>query len=86
MTLCEEKCSIKDYDYNSNKVKCSCEIKIKIPMFDEIKFDKNELYKRFTDINNIGNLKLIKCFKNVLNKEYIIKNYGFFIFVFIDSS
>jgi len=30
MTLCEEKCSIKDYDYNSNKVKCSCEIKIKI--------------------------------------------------------
>ena len=54
MTLCEEKCSIKDYDYNINKVKCSCEIKIKIPMFDEIKFDKNELYKRFTDINNIG--------------------------------
>ena len=85
MTLCEEKCSIKDYDYNSNKVKCSCEIKIKIPMFDEIKFDKNELYKRFTDINNIGNLKLIKCFKNVLTKEYIIKNYGFFIFAFIDS-
>ena len=59
MTLCEENCELINYDYNYKKVKCSCEIKIKLPYFDDIHFDKNELLKKFIDINNIGNLKII---------------------------
>ena len=84
LTICEEKCELKNYDYDNKKVKCSCEVKIKIPFFEEIKFDKKELFKKFTDINNIGNLKLIKCIKYIFSKDYISKNYGLYIFIFIN--
>ena len=83
MTICEENCEVKSYDYTYKKVKCSCEIKIKIPIFDDIQFDKKELLKKFIDINNIGNLKIIKCIKDVFSKDFITNNYGFFIFAFI---
>ena len=83
MTICEENCEVKSYDYTYKKVKCSCEIKIKIPIFDDIQFDKKELLKKFIDINNIGNLKIIKCIKDVFSKDFITNNYGFFIFLFI---
>ena len=85
MTLCEEDCDLKDYDYDSETVKCSCEIKIKLPLIDEIKFDKKKLYESFTDIKNIANLNLMKCYKEILIKDSIKKNYGLFIFVFINS-
>ena len=83
MTICEENCEIKSYDYNNKRVKCSCEIKIKIPYFDDIHFDKKELLKRFIDINNIGNLKIIKCIKDIFSKDFITNNYGFYIFALI---
>ena len=84
MTICEEKCKLDDYDNINKKAKCSCEIKIKFPiLIDEIKFDKNELYKSFTDIKNIANLNLIKCYKSLFKFDCIIKNYGFYIFIFI---
>ena len=83
MTICEENCIIKNYDNKLKKVKCSCEIKINIPLIDEIKFDKDELLKRFKDISTIANIKLLKCFKSVFKPNSIIKNYGFYIFAFI---
>ena len=86
MTLCEENCELKYYNNSIKKVKCSCEIKIKIPLIEEIKFDKKELYNRFIDIRNIANLSLMKCVKDVLKKDFIKKNYGFFIFLFIHCS
>ena len=83
MTLCEENWYIINYDYIYKKVKCSCEIKIKLPYFDDIQFDKNELLKKFIDINSIGNLKIIKCIKDIFSKDFIHNNYGFFIFASI---
>ena len=83
MTLCEENCELINYNYNYKKVKCSCEIKIKLPYFDDIHFDKNELLKKFIDINNIGNLKIIKCIKNIFSKDFFYNNYGFYIFASI---
>ena len=71
MTLCEEDCDLKDYDYDNETVKCSCEIKIKLPLIDEIKFDKKKLYDSFTDIKNIANLNLMKCYKEILIKDSI---------------
>ena len=79
MTLCEENCKFIEYDYTNKKAKCSCEIKINLPLIDEIKFDKDLLKNSFTDINNIVNLKIMKCYKNILNKESLRNNYGFFI-------
>ena len=83
MTICEENCELKNYDYSIKKVKCSCEIKLKIPYFDKIHFDKKELLKKFIDINNIGNLKIIKCIKDIFSKDFIKNNYGFFFFLII---
>ena len=83
MTLCEENCDLIDYNYTSKKAKCSCDIKIKVPLIEEIRIDKDKLKKSFTDIKNIGNFKLMKCYKIVFNKNCIKKNYGFYIYIFI---
>ena len=72
LTLCEENCELSDYDYTYKKAKCSCEIKIKIPLLEEIKVDKEKLKKKFIDINNIANIKFLKCYKIVFTKENLI--------------
>ena len=79
MTLCEEDCNLIEYNETSQKAKCSCLIKIHMPLIDNIKFDKNKLYKRFTDFNNYTNLNTIKCYKIVFTFNNLIKNYSFFI-------
>ena len=82
MTLCEGDCDLVEYNYTNKKAKCSCLVKISLPFIDDIKFDKDKLYKRFTDINNIANIQFLKCYKDVFNNS-LKKNYGFFIYVFI---
>ena len=81
MTLCEEDCSLIDYNYTTEKAKCSCLIKITLPFFDEIKFDKDKLYKSFIDVKNIANINLMKCYKEVFKGKNLLKNYGFYIFI-----
>ena len=81
MTLCEGDCKLIDYNSYTQKAKCQCDIKLKIPLIEEIRFDKDKLYKSFTDIKNIANLKIMKCFKIAL--KCIKYNYGFFIISFI---
>ena len=82
MTLCEEKCDLIDYNYNKGKVKCSCEIKTKISPNYDAKFNKQEFFKRFTDIKNVANLNILKCYKIILTKN-LIYNRGFYIMIFI---
>ena len=83
MTLCEDNCEFKTYDYNTKKVKCECDVKSFMSFIDEIKIDKNNLMKNFKKINNIANIKIIKCYQTVFKKENLIKNYGFYILIFI---
>ena len=83
MTLCEEDCELIDYNYTIKKAKCSCLIKINIPLFKEIKFDKNKLYKRFTDFNNITSIEYIKCYRDIFKTKSLIKNIGFYIYLMI---
>ena len=84
MTLCEEDCDLVSYDSTTKKVQCSCRIKIRIPLLEEeIKFDKQLLKQSFTDIKNIINLKVMKCYKNVFIIKKLTKNYGFYLFVVI---
>ena len=83
MTLCEENCKLIDYDYLTERAKCSCDIKITIPLIEEIRFNKEELYKSITDINNLMNVDVMKCYKQVFNKKDIINNYGFYFMIII---
>ena len=82
MTLCEENCNLVDYDYEKEKVKCSCDVKLFVPLIEDIKFNKDEFIKSFTDIKNVANLNVMKCYNYVFNKS-LIKNYGFFIMTFM---
>ena len=83
MTLCEENCDLINYNYTIEKVKCSCDIKTNINPNHDIKFNKKEFFKSFTDIKNIANIDIIKCYKIVLNIKNVIYNYGFYIMAFI---
>ena len=47
------------------------------------KFNKDEFFNSFTDIKNILNLNIMKCFKEVLSFDGLKKNYGFFIMLTI---
>ena len=83
LTLCEDNCDFVDYDNENKKVKCSCEIKINLPIINEVTIDKEKLKNSFTDINNILNIKIMKCQKTVFIKESLKSNYGCFIILFI---
>ena len=48
-----------------------------------MKIDIDNLYKNFIDINNNENIKIMKCYKVLLNKKGIIKNIAFYIVNFI---
>ena len=80
-TKCEENCEFIEYDELKNKVVCSCIIKLNLPFIKEIYFDKEKLYEKFVNINNIGNFKLLECYDVLFTKEGISNNIGCFIII-----
>ena len=83
MSLCEENCELMDYNYTTKKAKCLCEVKLETTENYDIKFDKKDFFKSFTDIKNIANLNIMKCHKTVMKIKDLTKNYGCFIISFI---
>ena len=83
LCVCEDGCELISYNYDTKKAVCSCFIKNEIHPISNIKTDKYKLLNSFTDINNIANIELMKCYKIVFQKKYILKNIGFFIFAFL---
>ena len=81
MTVCEENCDFSNYNTNTGKALCSCEIKIKLPLISEIKLDKNKLFDSFTDIKNIANINIMKCYKVFFSIKGISYNYGCYIII-----
>ena len=82
-TVCQENCVFSEYDYNTSKVKCSCNIKESSSLLDIVKIDKQKLFDNFVDINNIGNLNLLFCYKVLFSKKGIIYNYGSYSLILI---
>ena len=84
MSICQESCFFSEYDYNTKRAKCSCDIKESFSSLKDIKIDKNKLFNNFIDVNNIGNIKILPCYKVLFCKEGIIKNYGsYFIILYL---
>ena len=79
MSLCEDNCVFIEYDYDNGNAICECGVKTFLSFIDEIKIDRNNLMKNFKEVKNLANIKIIKCYKMVFEKENLIKNYGFFI-------
>ena len=68
-----------DYNPNNAKVKCSWDIKTNINPNYDLKFNKNDFFKSFTDIKNLININILKCFKVALKIKDLKNNYGFYI-------
>jgi len=83
LTLCNANCEFKGYEIDTKMSKCECGAKNEISKISEIKIDKNELLKKFVDINNIMNIKLLKCYKLLFSKEGLINNIGSYILLSI---
>ena len=79
MSLCENNCKYSNYDYKTKKVLCECFAKIKISFISEIEINKDKLLNNFKDIKNLLNLNVVKCYKEVFNKEGLINNIGNYI-------
>jgi hypothetical protein len=76
MFLCEKNCEYNGYDSNTKKAKCECDIKINLPLISEIKFNKEKLLNKFINIDEITNLKIIKCYEALFSIEGLKKNIG----------
>ena len=80
-TLCQDGCNFEKYDYINKRVQYICEgkeFKSNINSIANIKINKKKIFENFIDINNIANIKLMKCYKILFNKEGIINNIVFF--------
>ena len=76
LTLCEEDCEFQGYDTVTKKASCSCKVKVNLPLISEIEIDTNKLKDRFSNIKNIANLNILKCYNAVLSKKGMKKNFG----------
>ena len=86
LVACEENCDFVNYNKSIEKVKCSCEIKTNfISQISENIFNKEKLYKSFTDFNNIFNIKALKCIKLIFSASAFKENYANIILLIIIS-
>ena len=78
-TICQEDCYFSDYDSEYQNAKCLCKIQELKSFSNGSRFDQDNLYKNFININNIANIKIMKCYKVLFNKKGIINNIAFYI-------
>jgi len=82
-TICQEDCDFSDYDYIAQRVKCSCKVQESSSTFNDMKINKDKLYKNFIDINNIANVKILGCYTKLFIKDGLIKNIGNYFMLII---
>ena len=84
LAVCEEDCDFISYDNVLGKAQCSCKVKTTSnTKVGDIKIDKDKLLKGFTDFKNIGNIKVLKCYKAIFKLDAFKYNYANIIFLVI---
>ena len=81
ISLCEESCEYKDFNVETLKVKCQCNIKTEVN--SKVNFVQNKVNDDFYKDEKFSYLKIIYCYKNILNIMKLKQNYGSFIMIFI---
>ena len=82
MTLCESNCNYAFYNYTLKKVECECDVKYRIKNLYEIKIDTDKL-KSNLNFKNLINIKVLKCYKKLFNKNALHYNIGSYIILSI---
>ena len=85
ISVCEEDCFFSEYDERTKKAVCSCFTKINLPLITEIKVDKKKFFNNFIDLNNIANIKVLKCIRFLFKKENVFKNSSNYLSLFLFS-
>ena len=83
--ICQEDCDFSYYHYNMKKAKCSCEVKTDSFSFslENMKINKTKLYQNIVNIENIANVNILICYRQLFNKKSLLKNFGFFMIITI---
>ena len=79
-SLCENDCNFSNYDYNLKKVICKCDIKLNFANISDITIEK---FKSKFYIGNLINIKVMKCYKKLFEKDGLIKNIGSYILLVV---
>ena len=83
-TICQDDCHFSEYDKVNQRATCSCKPKESASSFIDMKINITKIYQQFTDIKNIINLNILKCYKKLFCLEGIKNNICLFlIFPFI---
>ena len=84
ITLCEDGCLTKGVDLETLESICECKFN---NLFSNDIIEENALLKstlgEITDIISNSNLDVLKCYKDVFNKEYFLNNIGGYIIIII---
>ena len=83
MSLCENNCEFKGYDSENKKAICKCKIKNLIEELTDIDIDSEKFFEGWIDIDNLINIKVVKCYKLLSTKNGFLKNIGNFILLSI---
>ena len=77
MTVCEEDCDFTDYNYTTGKAIYSCKVKVNsTTKIGDIIIDKDKLYNSFTNLKNIANINVLKCYKLIFQLDAFKYNYA----------
>ena len=83
MSLCDSDCTFNGYDSTNHKALCKCNIKYYIDEISHLDIDSDKFFKGWVNIENIINIKVLKCYKLLNTKEGFLKNIGNFILLSI---
>ena len=83
-TICQEDCDFSSYDIYKEEANCSCYPKQSSSSYADMNIDMDKICKKFIDITNILNIKILKCHHTLFRKEGIVRNLAFYlILIFI---
>ena len=82
ISFCESNCQYQGIIIKERKAKCSCEAKTNMNLKDyiaNIYFDPDQLKEDFFEISKNSNLKVLQCYKLILNFDNLKTNVGFYL-------
>ena len=84
LTVYKENCDFIDHNYIIKKAICSCKVKLDTNIKKVgIEINKDKLYKRFTNIKNIANIDVLKCYDLIFILDAYKYNYANLITIFV---
>ena len=81
--ICQEDCSLSEYDPDIKKAKCECQPKESSSSFADMNINKDKLFENLKDITNLVNFNILKCYKKLFSISGIFYNIGSIIIISI---